>query len=120
MIELRPYQIDVVERVEQALGTAARPLLVAPTGSGKTVIAAEIINRAVAKYKTVLFLAHRREIIMQTSAKLTANGVRHGIIMAGVEPRPMESVQVASIDTLHARRSLKGHAAAAGRSPRIR
>jgi DNA repair protein RadD len=103
MIDLRPYQIDVVERVEQALGTAARPLLVAPTGSGKTVIAAEIINRAVAKYKTVLFLAHRREIIMQTSAKLTANGVRHGIIMAGVEPRPMESVQVASIDTLHVR-----------------
>jgi DNA repair protein RadD len=103
MIELRPYQIDVVERVEQALGTAARPLLVAPTGSGKTVIAAEIINRAVAKYKTVLFLAHRREIIMQTSAKLTANGVRHGIIMAGVEPRPMESAQVASIDTLHVR-----------------
>jgi DNA repair protein RadD len=40
---------------------------------------------------------------MQTSAKLTANGVRHGIIMAGVEPRPMESVQVASIDTLHVR-----------------
>jgi DNA repair protein RadD len=103
VIELRPYQIDVVDKVEQALGTAARPLLVAPTGSGKTVIAAEIINRAVAKYKTVLFLAHRREIIMQTSAKLTANGVRHGIIMAGVEPRPMESVQVASIDTLHVR-----------------
>jgi superfamily II DNA or RNA helicase len=78
-------------------------LLVAPTGAGKTVIASEIIKRSVAKYKTVLFLAHRREIIQQTSAKLTANGVRHGIIMAGIEPRPMEPVQVASIDTLHSR-----------------
>jgi superfamily II DNA or RNA helicase len=103
VIQLRPYQIDVVDRVEQALGTAARPLLVAPTGSGKTVIAAEIMRREVAKYRTVMFLAHRREIITQTSAKLTANGVRHGIVMAGVEPRPMESVQVASIDTLHVR-----------------
>jgi DNA repair protein RadD len=103
VIELRPYQIDVVDKVEQALGTTARPLLVAPTGSGKTVIAAEIIRREVAKYRTVVFLAHRREIITQTSAKLTANGVRHGIVMAGVEPRPMESVQVASIDTLHVR-----------------
>src|SRR5262249_49647434 len=84
VIQLRPYQLDVVERLEQALGaTAARVLVVAPTGSGKTVIAAEIINRAVAKYRTVLFLAHRREIIMQTSAKLVAAGVRHGIIMAG-------------------------------------
>jgi DNA repair protein RadD len=103
VIQLRPYQIDVVDRVEQALGTAARPLLVAPTGSGKTVVAAEIIRRAVAKYRTVLFLAHRREIIMQTSAKLTANGVGHGVIMAGVDPRPMASVQVASVDTLHVR-----------------
>ena len=103
MIELRAYQLDVVDRIEQALGERRKVLLVAPTGSGKTVVAAEIINRAVAKYQTALFLAHRREIITQTSAKLMITGVRHGIIMAGIEPRPMESVQVESIDTLHVR-----------------
>ena len=115
MIELRPYQIDVVGRIERVLGDRVAELLVAPTGSGKTVIAAEIINRAVAKYRAVLFLAHRREIIMQTSAKLSANGVRHGIIMAGVEPRPMERVQ--SREHRHAacaRRSVESHASAAG------
>jgi DNA repair protein RadD len=78
-------------------------LLVAPTGSGKTEIASAVIKRWVDRHKTVLFLAHRREIILQASTKLTANDVRHGIIMAGVDPRPMESVQVASIDTLHVR-----------------
>jgi superfamily II DNA or RNA helicase len=102
-IELRHYQIDAVEQIEQALGTAAKVLLVAPTGAGKTEIASAVIKRWVERHKTVLFLAHRREIILQASAKLTANGVAHGIIMAGVEPRPMESVQVASIDTLHVR-----------------
>jgi DNA repair protein RadD len=103
MIELRPYQIDAVEQIEQALSERQKVLLVAPTGSGKTEIASAVIKRWVERYKTVLFLAHRREIILQASAKLTANGVRHGVIMAGVEPRPMESVQVASIDTLHVR-----------------
>jgi DNA repair protein RadD len=103
MITLRPYQIAAVEQIEQALGERHKVLLVAPTGSGKTEIASSVIKHAVEQHKTVLFLAHRREIILQASAKLTANGVRHGIIMAGVEPRPMESVQVASIDTLHVR-----------------
>jgi DNA repair protein RadD len=103
VIELRPYQIDAVDRIEQALGTAAKVLLVAPTGSGKTEIASAVIKCWVERHETVLFLAHRREIILQASAKLTANGVAHGIIMAGVDPRPMESVQIASIDTLHVR-----------------
>jgi superfamily II DNA or RNA helicase len=103
MITLHPYQINAVDRIEQALGTAAKVLLVAPTGAGKTEIASSVIKHKVEQYKSVLFLAHRREIITQASAKLTANGVRHGIIMAGVEPRPIESVQVASIDTLHVR-----------------
>jgi len=103
MIVLHAFQCEAVERIEEGMRRHLQVLLVAPTGAGKTVIASEIIKRWVAKYKTVLFLAHRREIIQQTSAKLTANGVRHGIIMAGVEPRPMEPVQVASIDTLHSR-----------------
>jgi DNA repair protein RadD len=103
MIELRPYQDDAVAQIEQALGERRKVLLVAPTGSGKTEIASAVIKRWVERYKTALVLAHRREIIQQTAAKLTANDVRHGIIMAGVTPRPMESVQVASIDTLHVR-----------------
>ena len=103
MIDLRPYQLDAVDRIEQALAERCKVLLVAPTGAGKTEIASAIIRHRVERYQRVLFLAHRREIILQTSEKLTLNGVRHGIVMAGVDPRPMESVQVASIDTLHVR-----------------
>jgi DNA repair protein RadD len=101
MIALHPFQQNAVAEIERSLEEGRRKLLfVAPTGSGKTVVASEIIKRATARHRTVLFLAHRREIITQTSAKLATNGVRHGIIMAGVDPRPMEAVQVASIDTL--------------------
>src|SRR5262245_33086185 len=100
MITLHPFQCEAVDRVEQELEAHHKVLLVAPTGAGKTVIASEIIRRWVTKYRTVLFLAHRREINEQTSAKLTANEVKHGIIMSGVDPRPMEPLQIASIDTL--------------------
>jgi superfamily II DNA or RNA helicase len=103
---LHQFQQAAVERIEAVLATGEkRILLVAPTGAGKTVIASALIGRAVARYEPVLFLAHRREIIHQTEGKLTINGVRHGIIMAGDDKhlRPQELVQVASIDTLRAR-----------------
>ena len=53
--------------------------------------------------KFVLVLAHRREIITQTSRKLSDVAIPHGIIMAGTQSRPLENVQVAAIQTLHRR-----------------
>ena len=42
---LRPYQVDIVADVEREIAAGKRRiLLVAPTGSGKTVIAGEIIT----------------------------------------------------------------------------
>jgi hypothetical protein len=106
VIELHPFQRDAVDRIEREISEERRRLLyVAPTGAGKTVVGAEIINRAVERHHRVLVIAHRREIITQTRDKLIANGVNPGIILAGFEDelRPYASVQVASIQTLHAR-----------------
>ena len=96
----RLYQLDLIERLDAT--PEQRELLVAPTGSGKTVIAAEIIRRAIARGERVLFLAHRR-LIAQAHAKLYVLGIDAGIIQAGFEPRPEQTVQVASIQTLWAR-----------------
>src|SRR5262249_41746872 len=98
---LRNYQTDVVAQIEQAIAAGEKRLLiVAPTGSGKTIVAAEIIRRFTERYRPVLVLAHRKEIIDQTGKKLHGASIRHGIIKAGYSPRPMGRVQVASVQTL--------------------
>ena len=100
---LPAYQAQLLTDIDNAwLAGYRRPLVVLPTGGGKTIIFAEAIRREAAQRRKALTIAHRREIITQTSGKLRAAGVVHGIIMAGVEPRPTLDVQVASIQTLFA------------------
>lgn len=67
MALLRPYQ----ERAIAMLRAAARdrPVYVAPTGSGKTVVAHEIVRSAASKGRMVMFVAHTREIILQTARR---------------------------------------------------
>jgi superfamily II DNA or RNA helicase len=96
---LRPYQREVIDQINAA--AERRIMLVAPTGTGKTVIAAAIIHAAV--HEHVLFFVHRREIVRQTRDHLAAFGVTAGIILAGEPVDLMRRVQVASIQTLHAR-----------------
>jgi superfamily II DNA or RNA helicase len=102
-MNLRDYQTKICAEFEQQIARGNRSILmVAPTGSGKTIIAASIIHGV---SRRALMIAHRREIVNQTSDKLRAFDVPHGIIQAGDEDRlrPMSAVQVASIQTLHAR-----------------
>ena len=102
---LRPYQVEVIAEFWRAVEAGQRRIIiVAPTASGKTVIARAIVEQARSKGCGSLFLAHRREILTQTSNKL--RGIPHGIIRPGDQPRPLEPVQVASVQTLH-RRAIK-------------
>src|SRR5258707_10019727 len=104
-VALRPYQVDALERLREAWRHGVRRLLlVAPTGSGKTVCAAGVIAGAVRRGKTVVFLAHRSELINQCYAKLRDAGLAAsdlGVIQAQDRRRnPGARVQVASIATL--------------------
>jgi DNA repair protein RadD len=102
---LRPYQEAVVDDVRASLAAERCRVLVAmATGAGKTVVAAHLIDEAVQRGEGVLFVAHRRELIIQASNKLSDVGVTdHGIIKAGYPTRLSAPVQVASVQTLHAR-----------------
>lgn len=62
--------------------------------------AAEIIRLAAAKGSRIYFVAHRKELVDQSSSKLDEMGVYHGVIMAShPRNRPSLPVQVVSIQT---------------------
>src|SRR5258708_22534267 len=94
------FQAAAIARLDHVLARGVRKILLqAPTGAGKTVIAAEVTRRAVAEGLRVLFLAPRRELIRQASGKLTAAGVAHGIVLARDKRSNLYAlVQVASLD----------------------
>lgn len=99
-ITLRPRQIQALDDLRRAYATGARaPILVAPTGFGKTATATEIVRQSIARGKRVWFLAHLREILHDTSARLTAAGIRHGHIQAGRSADYSLPVQVVAIAT---------------------
>lgn len=99
-LTLRDYQSQAISDLRAAYRQGARaPLLVCPTGSGKTMMFSAITAGAVERGRSVLILVHRRELILQASAKLQLVGVAHGIIAAGFPATP-DPVQVASVQTL--------------------
>lgn len=104
MITERPYQTDVQDEITTLAAKGFKRILcVAPCGSGKTIISSKIIQNAAANGKRVLFLAHLRELIHQTSEKLYSLGIEHGVIMADELWDNAQNVQVASIQTLYHR-----------------
>ncbi|WP_447895168.1 DEAD/DEAH box helicase [Vreelandella sp. GE22] len=79
---LRGYQRQAVERViEHFRGTSAPGVVVLPTGSGKSLVIAELARLARGR---VLVLAHVRELVEQNYAKYQAYGLEADIFSAGL------------------------------------
>lgn len=104
MDKLRPYQSEGINRIFSEWREGKRSVLFQmPTGTGKTVIFAEIVRRGHEQQRKILIVAHRKELIEQIESKLKHSDVEAGIIMAGVKPDYSKIVQIASIQTLSRR-----------------
>ena len=100
-MQLRDYQIEVLDHLRTSLKQGAKaPLLVLPTGAGKTVIFSELAKDFVAQDKNVLILVHRRELVKQACEKLDLIDVDYGVIASGFDSNEDSSLQVASVYTL--------------------
>ena len=107
--ELRPRQVLALHQLRSALGAGKkRVVLKAPTGFGKTVLAAEIIHRALERGKKVLFVVDAISLVDQTAESFQQQGITDvGVIQATHEmTNPEARVQVCSQATLSRRRHM--------------
>ena len=104
-IALYDYQAVAIDELRGNIrGGIKNQILCKPTGAGKTVTAAYLIDEARKKNRNVVFICDRITLIDQTSRTLDLYGIPHGVIQAGHwRRRPWERVQVASIQTISRR-----------------
>lgn len=103
MLALRDYQEQGIADLRRSYASGKRaPLLVMPTGAGKTTMFSYMAKGAAERGKRVLILTHRTELLRQSSATLARAGLDHGLIMPGFAGERSQ-VAVASVQTLHAR-----------------
>ena len=100
---LRPHQEGALEALRASLAAGKRrPMLQAPTGAGKTLLAAHIIQRALDKGNRVIFTVPALSLIDQTVAAFEAEGIQSVGVMQGIHERtdPTQPVQVCTVQTL--------------------
>lgn len=99
LLRLRPYQEEALAAVERAQRRGiTRPLLTLPTGSGKTVVFAHLLQR---RQGRALVLVHREELLWQAAEKLRM--VTPSATIGVVKGRMDEvdaSIVLASVQTL--------------------
>lgn len=97
-LSLRSYQTDGLNNIRAALAKGRHaPLLVLPTGAGKTVCYSAIGEGAAARGNRVLILEHRRELIRQASVALGRLGVPHQVIAPPDKIADIRRVHVAKL-----------------------
>lgn len=105
---LRDYQTDAVKSVfDYFAGGGVAPLIVTPTGSGKSVILAAIIHQFCRDNPggRVLVITHVKELVEQDANKIIDlwPEAPMGIYSAGMKRREIDRITVASIQSIYRR-----------------
>ena len=99
----RPYQVEAISAAFREWKTVPSTLIVMPTGTGKSVVFAKILQQWLHEHMgRVMILAHRKELIAQAKAHAEAAGATCDIEMATRKAGDKCDVVAASVQTLNA------------------
>ena len=108
-IQLRDYQAEAIDGIYEWFGRErSNPLIVVPTGGGKSVILAEFIRRVLADFphERILCVTHVKELIEQNEAAMLRVWPRcpTGVYSAGVRRREKDAqVLFAGVQSIHSK-----------------
>jgi DNA repair protein RadD len=114
-MQLRDYQSRSIEQLYEWMSkNDGHPCVVLPTGSGKSVVIAEFIRRAIQEWPetTALMLCHQKELIEQNAEKMRAiwPGAPMGIYSASVGKKQLgEPILFAGIQSIRNKAQQVGH-----------
>jgi len=99
-MKLYDYQQDAATAALRSLRRKRNPLVVAPTGTGKTVVSSEIIRRYCGKKRRALVVAGRDVLLGQHADTLARMGLCADIEQAGRRASARAQVVIASAQTI--------------------
>lgn len=105
-MQLRWYQTEAVERLIEYLKKpdAGHPIVVMPTGSGKTIVISDFINEYLSENinSNILVLSHIKEILKQDYEALTDyfHGFEVGLYSKGLNSKTIKKITVAGIQSV--------------------
>lgn len=102
-VTLYSDQSALVGKLAASMARTKSPLLQSATGSGKTRMAAHMIDRARLKGNRAGFIVPRKTLFAQTAETFDGFDIPFGCIAAGYKPSPFEKVQLISAGTLSRR-----------------
>src|ERR1035437_8827725 len=102
-IKIRDYQKQLIDETRNAMRDNNSVVMQSPTGSGKTLTTAWIVQAVLQNGQRRIFCVHRQELVTQTSAAFDKLGIEHGFITSGSDYDETKLVHIAGIDTLRRR-----------------
>jgi len=102
-ITLRDYQSEAVAAAWDCCRDKKNPLIVLPTGAGKSLVIAQLIKDAIGWDGRIVVLAHRKELLEQNAAEIQGlTGREVGIYSAGLNRKePEADIVCAGIQSIY-------------------
>lgn len=100
-IKPRYYQEESANEFVRFL-SEGNPLVVLPTGAGKTIVISMIVDMLIDSGRQIIVLSHVKEILEQDHKKIEEyTGIKAGLYSSMLESRTIEQVTVAGIQSIY-------------------